>query len=72
MAIFDHLWVFEIVSGLNSVEHTNSEEPQTEEEEEFPNREEKRCNDYFNLVFTYVIFNIRDNAIHQNITLQNY
>ena len=23
---FDHLWVFEIVSGLNSVERTNSEE----------------------------------------------
>ena len=26
LAIFDHLWVFEIVSGLNSVERTNSEE----------------------------------------------
>ena len=25
-AIFDHLWVLEIVSGLNSVERTNSEE----------------------------------------------
>ena len=42
LAIFDHLWVFEIVSGLNSVEHTNSEEPQTEEEEEFQNREKKK------------------------------
>ena len=27
-AIFDHLWVLEIVSGLNSVERTNSEEPE--------------------------------------------
>ena len=26
LAIFDHLWVFEIVSGLESVERTNSEE----------------------------------------------
>ena len=26
LAIFDHLWVFEIMSGLNSVERTNSEE----------------------------------------------
>ena len=26
LAIFDHLWVLEIVSGLNSVERTNSEE----------------------------------------------
>ena len=34
--------MFEIVSGLNSVEHTNSEEPQTEEEEEFQNREKKK------------------------------
>ena len=24
--VFDHLWVLEIVSGLNSVERTNSEE----------------------------------------------
>ena len=26
LAIFDHLWVLKIVSGLNSVERTNSEE----------------------------------------------
>ena len=26
LVIFDHLWVLEIVSGLNSVERTNSEE----------------------------------------------
>ena len=26
LAIFDHVWVLEIVSGLNSVERTNSEE----------------------------------------------
>ena len=26
LAIFDHLWVFEIMSGLNSVERTNSQE----------------------------------------------
>ena len=34
------------------------------EVEEFKKREErKRGNDYFNLVFTYVIFNMRDVAI---------
>ena len=38
LAISDHLWVFEIVSGLKSVEPRN-------------------------LVFTYVIFNMRDVAI---------
>ena len=37
---------------------------QKEEVEEFKKREErKRGNDYFNLVFTYVIFNMRDVAI---------
>ena len=37
---------------------------QKEEMEEFKKREErKRGNDYFNLVFTYVIFNMRDVAI---------
>ena len=35
---------------------------QKEQEEEFQKRE-KRGNDYFNLVLTYVIFNMRDVAI---------
>ena len=37
---------------------------QKEEVEEFQKREERKGgNDYFNLVFTYVIFNMRDVAI---------
>ena len=32
LAIFDHLWMFEIVSELNSVERTNSEEADGEGE----------------------------------------
>ena len=59
---FDHLWVFEIVSGLNSVERTNSEEVEKSRRKNF-RKERKGGNDYFNLVFTYVIFNMRDVAI---------
>ena len=37
---------------------------QKEEVEEFQKREQRKGgNDYFNLVFTYVIFNMRDVAI---------
>ena len=37
---------------------------QKEEVEEFQKRQERKGgNDYFNLVFTYVIFNMRDVAI---------
>ena len=37
---------------------------QKEEVEEFQKREERKGgSDYFNLVFTYVIFNMRDEAI---------
>ena len=39
-AIFDHLWVLEIVSGLNSVERTNSKR-RKEEVEEFHKREKR-------------------------------
>ena len=55
LAIFDHLWVLEIVSGLNSVECMNSEETKKRRGKNF----RKGSNDYLNLVFTYVIFNMR-------------
>ena len=45
LAIFDHLWVFEIVSGLNSVEHTNSEEAERRRRKNF-RKERKGGNDY--------------------------
>ena len=41
LAIFDHLWVFGIVSGLNSVERTRTVKKQKEEVEEFLKREKK-------------------------------
>ena len=63
LAIFDHLWVFEIMSGLILIVlNAGTVKRQTEEVEEFQKRE-KGGNDYFNLVFTYVIFNKRDLAI---------
>ena len=62
LAIFDHLWVFEIVSRLNSFERTNSEEAGRGGGKNF-RKERKGGNDYYNLVFTYVAFNMRDVAI---------
>ena len=56
-AIFDHLWVFEIVSGLNSVERTNNEEAERGGGR-ISEKNRKGGYDYFNLVFTYVIFNM--------------
>ena len=41
VAIFDHLWLFGIVSGLNSVERTRTVKKQKEEVEEFQKREKK-------------------------------
>ena len=41
LAIFDHLWVFGIVSGQNSVERTRTVKKQKEEVEEFQRREKK-------------------------------
>ena len=40
LAIFDHLWVFEIVSGLNSVK-ARTVKRQKEEAEEFQKREKR-------------------------------
>ena len=60
LAIFDHLWVFEIVSGLN-----RTHEQWRGRKRRWKNfrKERKGGNDYFNLVFTYVIFNTRNVAI---------
>ena len=62
LAIYDHVWVFEIMSGLNSVERTNSEEAERAGGR-ISEKREKGGNDYFNFVFTYDIFNMRDVAI---------
>ena len=59
LAIFDHLWVLEIVSGLNSVERTNSEEAERGGGR-ISEKREKGAMITLTLVFTYVIFNMRD------------
>ena len=63
LAMFDHLRVFEIVSGLESVQRTNSEEAERGGGRILEKRGAKRGQCYFNLVFTYVIFNMRDVTI---------
>ena len=46
---------------------------QKEEVEEFQKREERKGgNDYFNLVFTYVIFNMREVAISPKYNFEKY
>ena len=59
LAIFDHLWMLEIVSGLNSVERTNSEEAERGGGR-ISEKREKGAMITLTLVFTYVIFNMRD------------
>ena len=63
LAIFDHLWMLEIVSGPNSVERTNSEEAERRTERgggRISEKREKGAMITLTLVFTYVIFNMRD------------
>ena len=63
LAIFDHLWVFEIVSVVSClVLNARTVKRHKEEVEEFQKRE-KRRQWLLYLVFTYVIFNMGDVAI---------
>ena len=71
LAIFDHLWMFEIVSELNSVERTNSEEADGEGER-IPEKREKGA--MITLILSLLpLFLICETwQFHQNITLKNY
>ena len=71
LAIFDHLWVFEIVSGLNSVERTNSEEAERGGGRISEKREKGAM---ITLILSLLtLFLICETwQFHQNITLKNY
>ena len=71
LAIFDHLWMFEIVSELNSVERTNSEEADGEGERISEKREKGAM---ITLILSLLpLFLICETwQFHQNITLKNY
>ena len=71
LAIFDHLWVFEIVSGLNSVERTNSEEADRGGGRISEKREKGAM---ITLILSLLtLFLISETwQFHQNITLKNF
>ena len=71
LAIFDHLWVFEIMSGLNSVERTNSEEADRGGGRISEKREKGAM---ITLILSLLtLFLICETwQFHQNITLKNY
>ena len=71
LAIFDHLWVLEIVSGLNSVERTNSEEAERGGGRISEKREKGAM---ITLILSLLtLFLICETwQFHQNITLKNY
>ena len=70
LAIFDHLWVFEIMSGLNSVERTNSEEADRGGGRISEKREKGAM---ITLILSLLtLFLISETwQFHQNITLKN-
>ena len=71
LAIFDHLWVFEIVSGLNSVERTNSEEAERAGGRISEKREKGAMITLISSLLT--LFLICETwQFHQSITLKNY
>ena len=72
LAIFDHLWVFEIVSGLNSpLERTNSEEAERAGGRISEKREKGAMITLISSLLT--LFLICETwQFHQNITLKNY
>ena len=71
LAIFGHLWVFEIVSGLNSVERTNSEEAERGGGRISEKREKGAMITLISSLLT--LFLICETwQFHQNITLKNY
>ena len=70
-AIFDHLWVFEIVSGLNSVERTNREEAERAGGRISEKREKAAMITLISSLLT--LFLICETwQFHQNITLKSY
>ena len=71
LAIFDHLWVFEIMSGLNSVERTNSEEADRGGGRISEKREKGAM---ITLILSLLtLFLISETwQFHQNITLKNF
>ena len=71
LAIFVHLWVFEIVSGLNSVERTNSEEAERAGGRISEKREKGAMIALISSLLT--LFLICETwQFHQSITLKNY
>ena len=72
LAIFDHLWVFGIVSGLNSVERTRTVKKQKEEVEEFQKREKKGAMITLILSLLTLFLICETWQFRQNITLKNY
>ena len=71
LATFDHLWAFEIMSGLNSVERTNSEEAGRGGGRISEKREKGAM---ITLILSLLtLFLISETwQFHQNITLKNY
>ena len=70
-SVFDHLWVFEIVSGLNSVERTNSEEAERAGGRISEKREKGAMISLISSLLT--LFLVCETwQFHQNITLKNY
>ena len=71
LAIFDHLWVFEVMSGLNSVERTNSEEADRGGGRISEKREKGAM---ITLILSLLtLFLISETwQFHQNITLKNF
>ena len=69
--VFDHLWVLEIVSGLNRVERTNSEEAERAGGRISEKREKGAMITLISSLLT--LFLICETwQFHQNITLKNY
>ena len=71
LAIFDHLWVLEIVSGLNSVERTNSEEAERGGGRISEKREKGAMITLILSLLTLFLI-CETSQFHQNITLKNY
>ena len=71
LAIFDHLWVFEIVSGLNSVERTNSEEAERAGGRISEKREKGAMITLISSLLTLFLI-CETRQFHQSITLKNY
>ena len=72
LAIIDHLWVFGIVSGLNSVECTNSEEAERGDGRISEKREKGAMITLISSLLLTLFLTCETWQFHQNITLKNY